>query len=296
MSTLPRLWEITLLALLGSAGVDGAELERALVSPDRAALAAIGADAAAVGLEPHLVAGPRRVRLAAVRAAPAAPDAWALLGPLAAVARDPDRSLAREAAASAATIAAAVDREAAATFDMPDDELGAALDDWRAIGADAARPVDVRVRALEIGRAVAAALDDAVAYDTGARLADPDPEIRRAALELLPQRAPPLALIAERLTDDDDPVVAVVAAQALCSGLAFGDPAPPRLTAAGDRGLARIRELVVGADLPPAARLDAARCLAADASDASRRALRKLATTAPRSIRRAVRDLARTVR
>ncbi len=293
--------EIGLLAALllvpGTSAGTGDALARALVSPDRDAVAAIGAGSGAAPLAQVLAGGGRRARLAACRAAPSAPDAWALIGPLAAVADRPDRALAVEAARAAGTIAAALDRDALLGAEAPDDEVRAALTAWRSIGADAHRWPDVRVRALEIGRDLAAALgpdatgDDAP-YDAAARIADPDPEVRRAALELLPPRDPPLALAAAALADPD-PEVAVAAAQAMCTGLALGDDPAPALAAAGADGLARMRALVVDSALAAPARLDTARCLVADRAATSLAAARRFAARAPRSIRV---DAARVVR
>lgn len=292
--------EIGLLAALlmvpGTSADTGGALARALVSPDRDAISTIGARTGAAGLTPVLAAGTRRQRVAACRAAPSAPDAWALVEPLAKVAGGADRALAVEAARAASAIAAALDRDALLAADAPDDEVRAALGAWRAVGADAHRWPDVRVHALEIGRDLAVALGpDAQAdapFDAAARVADAEPEVRRAALELLPARNPPLALAASALADPD-PTVAVAAAQAMCAGLALGDDAKPVLAAAGAAGLERMRAMVVDAKLSAPARLDTARCLVADGAAKSITAARRFAATAPRSIRA---DAARAIR
>jgi hypothetical protein len=155
-----------------------------------------------------------------VRAAAHAADGWALLVPLAEVAAGGDRSLAVPAARTAVGIAAALDRERVLDLDIPDDELATALTAWRDLGADGNRWADVRVLALEVGVHLhgalgADALSEDVAFDAAARIADDDPEIRRAALELLGPGALPADAIATRVTDDD-PDVARAAAQALC--------------------------------------------------------------------------------
>ncbi len=292
--------EIGLLAALlmvpGTSAETGGALAHALVSPDRDAVATIGARAGAAGLAPLLGGGARRQRVAACRAAPSAPDAWALMEPLARVAGGADRALAVEAARAAGTIAASLDRDALLAADAPDDEVRAALGAWRNIGADGHRWPDVRVHALEIGRDLAAALGpDApadVPFDAAARIADAEPEVRRAALELLPARDPPLALAASALADPD-PSVAVAAAQAMCAGLALGDDAAPVVAAIGATGLERMRALVVDATLSAPARLDTARCLVADGAKDSIAAARRFAATAPRSIRT---DAARVIR
>ena len=74
------------------------------------------------------------------------------------------------------------------------------------------------------------------------------------------------AALARAAAGDADPVVALAAAGALCGDAAAADPAPV-LAALGAPGMARARAL---AGAPPrggspAALLDVARCLAADA-------------------------------
>jgi len=286
-----------LLMVSGTPADTGGALSRALVSPDRDAVSTIGARAGAAGLAPVLANGTRRQRIAACRAAPSAPDAWALVAPLARVAAGGDRALAVEAARAAGAVAATLDRDALIAAEAPDDEVRAALAAWRTIGADANRWPDVRVHALEIGRDLAAALgpdasaDDAP-FDAAARVTDAEPEVRRAALELLPARNPPLALAASALADPD-PAVAIAAAQTMCAGLALGDDAKPVLAEAGAAGLERMRALVVDATLSAPARLDTARCLVADGAASSVAAARRFAARAPRSIRA---DAARMIR
>jgi hypothetical protein len=63
------------------------------------------------------------------------------------------------------------------------------------------------------------------------------------------------------------------------------------MDAVGSAGLERIRAVVALPDQPPAAVLDAARCLARDPASAP--TLKRLAATGPRAIRAALRALAR---
>jgi len=94
-------------------------------------------------------------------------------------------------------------------------------------------------------------------------LADPDPDLRAAAIALIPQptaaalRAP----LVETLLHDADDRVALAAAQALCADL-VADPPAPILDALGEPGLAKIRTLVAMKASPGPIR-DATRCLSA---------------------------------
>ena len=233
---------------------------------------------------------------AAIAAAPSAPDAYELLPDLARVAAGWDRARAAPAARAAARIADALDD--AGERDLPDDALAAAQRDWAALAARADRWTDVRVHALEVAAHVGRARHAGPGYDVAAMLADPDPELRRAAAELVPAPVPDdlRAPLAAAVAGDADPVAALAAAQALCGDLASDPPAPVlaalRSAAApgAPSGLVRLRVLASAPpDRAPApALLDAARCLAADDDPASAQALRALAAKGPRQIRAAV--------
>lgn len=294
---------VTLLALLAASGPPGGGLRAALLSPDADAIARAGARSSARELELAFASPDRLTRLAASRASPHCADSWVLLLPLAWAARDPDRALAAEAARAAVFIARDFDRDRVRLEEIPDDRVRARLEAWRRVGATPDLWPDVRVLALETSVALAAALGpdalpEDVPYDVTARLGDHEPEVRRAALELLPT-APeelPREAIADRVTRDEDETVALVAAQILCAGLFFGDDARAALAAMGEPGLERLRKLVERPAAPAAAALDAARCLAADGSTESRAALQRLAARGPRSIRGRIRSLLRKVR
>jgi len=270
------------------ASADG--LAAAYVRGDLDEVARLGGQLGASGLAP-LLAGPAAP--AAIAAAPAAPDAWELLADLAVPAAGWDRALAAPAARAAAQIARHLDAGGVERAEIADDDLAASQATWLALARRADRWADVRVHALEVVARVAAARagDDPApggaappAYDLAGFLADGDPEVRRAALELLPQPLPaPLRpALATAVADDADPAVALAAAQALCADLGFGAPAAPVLTALGGPGLARLRTLVAaGAPASQPALLDAARCLAADGSRESADAVRALAAKAP---------------
>jgi hypothetical protein len=258
----------------------------------------------------------RAARLAAVLAAPAADDAWDLLSPLAVHAAGPDRLLATSAAGSAAAIAVRLDRDWYAVYeprDIAPSILAAAQQSWLDLAADPGRWVDVRVLALEIGVSLGRVLHRfAGEARTGtprgpvrapgevlAELAiDAEPALRRAAFELMDTPlSPAQRALAGKAVGDPEPEVALAAAQALCSGLGFGAaPAPARapagapdpapiLAALDEPGRARLRALIAVPEHAPAARIDAARCLAAAGEALDRRALDALRASLPRDLR-----------
>jgi hypothetical protein len=292
-------------------------LARAVQAGHRSELARLGARAGARGLRPILmpraaeagrgsgaVAAERAERLAAVLAAPAADDAWDLLSPLAVHAAGPDRLLATSAAGSAAAIAVRLDRDWYAVHEARDIAptiLAAAQQSWLDLAADPGRWVDVRVLASEIGVSLGRVLqrfpDEA---QTGtprgparppeqvlAELAiDAEPALRRAAFELMDTPlSPAQAALAGKAVGDPEPEVALAAAQALCSGLGFGAAPAPVLAALDEPGRARLRELIAVPEHAPAARIDAARCLAAAGDAPGRRALEALRASLPRDLR-----------
>ncbi len=269
-------------------------LRAALASTDLYALPRAAEKLAAPTLE-RVVRGRDRVAaIAAARALPDASDGWSTLSTLAVVARRPDRPLAVAAARAAAAIADDLDPRAIEFRDIPDDILLRALAAWRAVGADPIAWPDVRVDALTVGARLAAAgigEPGQLGFSIN-RLTDDEPAVRRAALELLPfSTRMPRAQVAERLRTEPDPEIALVAAQVLCSDLEFGDDPAPILSALGDAGLTRLRELVAEPTRSPIALLAAARCLAADDSADSRTALRQLAERGPRQIRAQIEKL-----
>ncbi|MCE9577890.1 MAG: hypothetical protein K8W52_32455 [Deltaproteobacteria bacterium] len=251
-------------------------------------VARMGGQVGAAGIEAMLAAHPD----AALTAAAGATDRAELLAPLASLAGSWDRTRAAPAAATAAAIAAGLAQLPVEAEDLA--ETGRA---WRALAMRADRWADVRVHALEVAAAIAHATSaDDLGYDL-ALLTDGDPEVRRAAAELVPQPAPPAARapLAAVVARDRDPIVALAAAQALCGDLGFGDPPAPILAALGDAGLARLRALAVDppTDAPGPALVDAARCLAADRDPASATAVRALVNHGPRALRGAINRLRR---
>ncbi len=228
-------------------------------------------------------ASDRVLAIAAADGAPFTDDAVWLLIPLVAAARSPDRPLAVRAARAAARIAGAVDPGDLLQGDVPPDWTRARIHELRAVAADPARWTDVRVFALEAAARLYRALESQAGpadapFDLAATSVDPDPELRRAAFELLgsPLKPAELAIAAQVVARDGEPMVALAAGQAACDGLRFGDPARPVLAALGSKGLARLRALVADRTLSAGGRLGAARCLVADGSSASKKALASL--------------------
>jgi CRP-like cAMP-binding protein len=265
---------------------DVSRLVGGFIAGDDDEVARSGGHLGARGLTRILGGGDRLAQLAAIAAAPAADDAPLLLQVLAAHARGADRPIAERAARAAARIAGAISRDEVLLRDLPRDFLRARIAEYRALGADAHRWADVRVAGLEVAARLHQALGAEAAptdapFDPAVVLADRDPEVRRAALELMSSPLSPgaLSLVAAHVTAETVPLIALVAGQVACDGIAAGDPARPVLAALGAAGLVRLRQLVATRGLPLGARLGAAHCLAADPSPKSRAAL---ATLPPR--------------
>ncbi|MBP9205013.1 MAG: hypothetical protein KBG28_13670 [Kofleriaceae bacterium] len=229
------------------------------------------------------------LRRAAIAAAPASADAWTLLPALAGVAAGWDRFAAVAAAEAALHIARHLGPTSAVGIE--DDEVDAAQAGWRTLARAPTAWPRVRVAAVEITARLRALADEiptltppvpgpaGLPPDLTELLADADPAVRRAAAEAVPAPMPVLARVplAGMVERDPVPGVALAAAQALCGELAGGADAAPVLAALGPAGLARLAALLSAPDLagqPAGAVIDAARCLAADDSAASRAALR----------------------
>ena len=201
-----------------------------------------GALAGPAVVEKALVAASRTTRLAAIAAAPITEDRAELLPDLADVAAGPDRRTAIPAARAAVKIATELSQH-----DKPDDLAAEDVAAWRArfesIARNADHFVEVRIAALDTAQALGG-------FDLPAALADPDPLLRTEALDLTPRPAPdPLrAALAQTVTSDADPRVALAAARLLCA-----DDPKAGIAALGAVGVARLAKL-------PRDR-DAARCL-----------------------------------
>jgi hypothetical protein len=245
----------------------------------------------------RLLASPDRIDvLAAIVAAPEVTDAASLLLPLATVAGGRDRRTAVPAARAARAIARALARRAAPdpSDDVADDDHAAWQEAWHALARRDDRWIEVRLAALEVTVALAEARHLEPGLD--ADLADPDPALRRAAVELIAAPTPPALrpTLARLVRDDPEARVGLAAAAVLCGDL-VADPAPAILDALGAPGLARIRALLADGDLRAIGAIgaigairDAARCLAADPAAASQQALAALRKRATGPLRDAL--------
>jgi len=198
----------------------------------------------------------RTTVLAGIVAAPATEDRAELLPALARVAAGTDRRTAIPAARAATMIALQL-----AKHDLADDLAPDDVQAWRLtfeqLALTPGRAIEVRVAALETAAALAHVLDPrALGYDLALALADPDPELRIAAAELVPRPAPSglFATIAPAIGDANDDV-ALAAAQTICAD-ATDDP-PAAKAALGPTGATRVKAL---AKAHPAAK-ELARCL-----------------------------------
>lgn len=170
-------------------------------------------------VERALAAPSRTARLAGIAAAPAVEDRAELIPALARLASGPDRRTAIPAALAARTIARRL-----AQHELPDDLAADDVASWRASCEAIARRgelfVEVRVIALETAAELARAIDPgALGFELPALLADSDPALRAAAVDLVPRPVPAAlrpALVAT-FTGDADPQVRLAAAAALCS-------------------------------------------------------------------------------
>jgi len=259
----------------------------AFMRTDFDGIARAGRAYSARGLAKLLRGGPPSARRAAIAAAPAAEDAWQLLGDLAVLAGNADRAIAPAAARAAALICQSLSPTRIAELEITEATLRERAARWGALARHNGVWPDVRVHALEINalltRALSAEARDGIAVKLEAIAGDPEPEVRRAAIELAdqPLDASNRERGAEMLRSDGDPVIAVVAGQALCGGIAMGDAPRPILAAIGAKGLERLRDLVGNPKLPITARIDAAYCLRAKGGKLDRAALARLAKSAP---------------
>ncbi|MEO8554993.1 MAG: hypothetical protein ABI678_33670 [Kofleriaceae bacterium] len=239
--------------LAGAAGI--ASMTAAVERGDLDEAARQGALAGPDVVVQALRAKVRSTVLAGIVAAPATEDRAELLPALAKVASGPDRRTAIPAARAATAIAIQLARHDLADDLAPDD-----IQTWRAtfehLALAPGRPIEVGAAALATAAALAHVLDPrALGYDLTRALADPDPELRIAAVALVPRPAPGalFAAIAPAVGDPDD-AVAFAAAQTICAD-ATDDPAAVK-GALGTTGATQIKAL---AKAHPAAK-ELARC------------------------------------
>jgi hypothetical protein len=261
-----------------------------------------GRDAAATAL-----AGSRTSALAAMWAVQERGEPWPL-PPLAAAAGSSDRRRALAATQAALAIATRLGMESAEAEDLDGETLTGWQADWLAVARRTDTWIDVRSDSVEVavllGR-LAAALEpaaakpgeDALSAALLALLADEDPAMRRAALELLgtPLARPVREEVARLIVSEAEPAVARAAAAALCSELG-GQVAGDVMGALGTEGMSRIRELAKATTAAVASDVELARCLAADGRPESRAAMRELMQAAQGPLRKALSSVERGAR
>ncbi|HET9990799.1 MAG TPA: hypothetical protein VFQ65_19850 [Kofleriaceae bacterium] len=198
----------------------------------------------------------RETVLAGIVAAPATEDRAELLVALAKVAGGGDRRTAIPAARAARAIA-----EQLAKKELPDDVAADDVQAWRNAYEQLAlahgRVIEVRVAALETAAALGHVADPAaLGFDLAKAMADPDPALRVAALELIPRPTSHAvyAVIVPALGDGNG-AVALAAAETLCADA--GDDPTAVKTALGETGAAQLKMI---AKAHPAAK-DLVRCV-----------------------------------
>jgi hypothetical protein len=246
---------IFLLKFLGAAaGI--ASMTAAVERGDLDEAARQGAMAGPAVVEQALRSNVRETVLAGIVAAPASEDRAELLVALAKVAGGGDRRTAIPAARAARTIA-----ERLAKKELPDDIAADDVQAWRDVYEHLAlakgRVIEVRIAALETASALGHVADPmALGFDLAKVMADPDPALRVAALELIPRpTAKAMYAVIVPALGDASAAVSFAAADSLCAD-AGDDPAAVK-AALGATGTAQIKAI---AKTHPAAK-DLARCV-----------------------------------
>ena len=193
-------------------------------------------------VEQALRSNVRETVLAGIVAAPACEDRAELLVPLAKVAASGDRRTAIPAARAARTIAEQLAKKDLADDIAPDD-VQAWRDAYEHLALTKGRVIEVRVAALETAAALGHVGDPtALGFDLANVMADPDPALRVAALELIPRpTAKAMYAVIVPALGDSNGRVAVAAAEALCAD-AKDDPSAVK-SALGATGTAQIKAL-----------------------------------------------------
>ena len=278
LSTLNFAFVVTALATVAAARPDRASpkplIEAVAEASDPVAIARAASRLSGRQLE-EMIGSSRAATRAVVFAAPFNDEAVAMLSRLSDVAGGYDRSLAVPASRAAREIAGNLESTEISAREIPRRDLAEATVSWHRIARDRSLWADVRVAALETARDLTRLLTGDGSKPVIELVADPDPEVRRAALELLESPLRPAAYprVVSRLIEDEVDEVALAAAAALCSGALFGDDMAPVLEAAGESGLERIAALAGDRKLSAAARFAAAGCLEGDARSAIARNL-----------------------
>ncbi len=247
-----------------------ADLVKAVRSGDRAEVGRRAARLGPARLAEALRGADRDHVVAALEAAPHLPGSVRLLAAVTPLLASHDPAVAERAARAAGRMLDGEDPGRLAQWDVPGDAVARAC---RGLALAAARPqvaMDARLQAVE-------ALADADARCppeiTGALLADPAPEIRRAVLLILRPRHK-LPQDPERVgLSDPDPLVAAAAAVASCRRRLSGASPPPSARP--------LRELALADDTPVEDALEIIPCLAASGDAADLEALKQASHRRP---------------
>jgi hypothetical protein len=264
-------------------------------------VARLGGQVGSAALATALVAPDRTEALTAVAVVAARRELWALPW-LAALAGGPDRRRALAAVDAALQIVSVLDVESAAAADLDSGATGQWQDQWLALAQRRRRWIDVRVASLEVAARLGRGSAEAGAPNPlapggpawAAMLADPDPAMRRAVLDVTeaPLPAGPRAEVAKLVSSEADANVAASAAALVCAELAARRP-PAVLTELGEAGVQRVRALASATTAATAADVELARCLRADGQRESQVALRSLLHVAKGQVQRALRSVER---
>lgn len=269
----------------------GPELARAARSHDEVELERLGRRLGATRLAKLAEAGPREERLAALAALPLSEASWSTLPQVGALAGDGDDEVAAAATRAVRRIAEGLSpRDVWAEEVPPDAPAQGAVKLWKQAQRGELK-VPLRVDLV----AAAAALDRLARHPPdgkklGPLLTDPEPSLRRAALEALDPRSTGGEL--ERGLADPDPAVAAAAGGLLCAQVPpAGSRAPAERRAAllAEPARARVRTLIGDAAIGLADRLDLIPCLRAFAAPADRKLLDALARGSDESVKRRAR-------
>tara|TARA_R110002096_G_scaffold299503_5_gene494109 strand:- start:18355 stop:19191 length:837 start_codon:yes stop_codon:yes gene_type:complete len=234
----------------------------------------------------------QNISAAALRAVPPDSNGWVAMDALEAAAASPDRALAALAALRASQVVHAVD-----AFDLEEQEIARATlrsyrTAWLAIASNENRWVDIRVYALDVATRLQALLatfgETAPAPLWQPFLSSSDPEMRVAAITLVPESVDLSKALREFLIGEQPEEVALSAAQRLCGPLREELSDTPKLDAPA---LERLQALARATSLPIIARTQLAPCLLVDGSVQSRRTLAILLQKSPPALRRHLSNL-----
>ncbi len=244
------------------------ELVAGYIAADQTELERIASAMSSAELDNRLGHSVRLHQLSAIAAVPWTHEPTHHLSALAETADSPDRKIAVAGTRAALTIVATLNPGVIENRELETAALADALGHWRRIVEDDGRWPDVRVDALELVTSLAKTLERSDWRDyLAARLESAEPELRRAAIELLPQPLTDASRTAVRSAiDDKDEQVSATAAAILCQGIASGDAPGETIEALGDQGKAKLTAIITASPawLEPAFKRYIAACLAAN--------------------------------